>query len=86
MFNVRLAGDHVYGKWLFTWMSLVMSLIVSHFVLSLSLEMSWMRSGTELSQFLGIFLPTLLFDSLKYFPNILQKSILPGKSERKITA
>ena len=27
---------------------------------SFSLEMSWMRSGTELSQFLRVFLPTLL--------------------------
>ena len=34
MFNVRLAGDHLYGKWLFIWMSLVMSLVVSYFVLS----------------------------------------------------
>ena len=29
MLNVRLAGDHLYGKWLFTWLSLVMSLKVS---------------------------------------------------------
>ena len=35
MFNVRLAGDHLYGKWLFTWLSLVMSLMVSYFVLFL---------------------------------------------------
>ena len=28
MFNVRLAGDHLYGKWL------VLSLMVSYFVLS----------------------------------------------------
>ena len=33
MFNIRLAGDHLYGKLLFTWLSLVMSLTVS-FVLS----------------------------------------------------
>ena len=33
MFNVRLAGDHLYGEWLFTWLSLVMSLMAS-FVLS----------------------------------------------------
>ena len=32
MFNYRLAGDHLYGKWLFT----VMSLVVSDFVLSFS--------------------------------------------------
>ena len=29
MLNVRLAGDHLYGKLLFTWLSLVMSLIAS---------------------------------------------------------
>ena len=34
MFNVRLAGDHLYGKWLFTWLSLVMFFMVSYFVLS----------------------------------------------------
>ena len=44
MFNVRLAGDHLYEKRLFT---------------CLSFEMSLMRSGTDLSQFLGIFLPIL---------------------------
>ena len=33
MFNVRLAGGHLYGKQLFTWLSLVVSLMVS-FVLS----------------------------------------------------
>ena len=29
MLNVRLAGDHLYGEWLFTWLSLVMSLMAS---------------------------------------------------------
>ena len=33
MLNVRLAGDHLFGKLLFTWLSLVMSMLVS-FVLS----------------------------------------------------
>ena len=33
MFNVRLAGGHLYGKQLFTWLSLEMSLMAS-FVLS----------------------------------------------------
>ena len=33
MFNVRLAGDHLYGKQLFIWLSLVMSLM-AFFVLS----------------------------------------------------
>ena len=35
MFSVRLAGEYLYGKWLFTWLSLVMSLTVSYFVMSL---------------------------------------------------
>ena len=34
-FNVRLAGNHLYGKWLLTLLSLVMSLVVSCFMLSL---------------------------------------------------
>lgn len=34
MFNIRLAGDHLYGKWLFAWLSLVISLMVSYLVLS----------------------------------------------------
>ena len=29
MFDVRLAGGHLYGKRLFTWLSLVMSLMAS---------------------------------------------------------
>ena len=33
MFNVRLAGGHLYGKQLFIWLSLVVSLMAS-FVLS----------------------------------------------------
>ena len=33
MFNVRLAGGHLYRKQLFTWLSLVVSLVAS-FVLS----------------------------------------------------
>ena len=33
MFNIRLAGGHLYGKQLFTWLSLVVSLMAS-FVLS----------------------------------------------------
>ena len=50
MFNVMLSGNNLYGKWLFTWLSLAVSLMVSYFVLSFSHEMSWMRPGTEWSQ------------------------------------
>ena len=59
MLKVRLAVDHQNGKLLFTWLSLVMFLMVS-FVLSFSHEMSWTRSGTESSQFLRVFLPTII--------------------------
>ena len=31
MLNVRLAVDHLYGKLLFTWLSLVISMMVSFF-------------------------------------------------------
>ena len=40
MLNVRQAGDHRYGKLLFTWLSLVITLVASCFVLSHSHEMS----------------------------------------------
>ena len=63
MLNARLAGDHQYRKLLFTWLSRVMSSMLS-FVLSFSHEMSRMRlSRTDLSQFLRVFLPTLLYIS-----------------------
>ena len=32
MFNVKLAGDHLYGKQLFTWLSLVVSFMASFVV------------------------------------------------------
>ena len=58
MLNVRLAGDHLCGN------SVHLAVVGGVFdgVLSCCLfshEMSWMRSGTELSQFLRVFLPTL---------------------------
>ena len=34
MFNVRLAGANFYWKWMFTCLSLIMSLMVSYFELS----------------------------------------------------
>ena len=45
---VRLAGDHLYGKLLFTWLSLVLSLMAS-FVLSFFprdvLDENWVLKG-----------------------------------------
>ena len=58
MLNVRLAAYHQYEKLLFTWLSLMMSLMMS-FCADFSLEIFWMRFGTELSQFLRVFLSTL---------------------------
>ena len=61
MLNVSLAGDHLYGKLLFTWLSLVMSLMVSYCLIVLSfsprdvLDEIW-----DLSRFLRVFLPTFV--------------------------
>ena len=48
MLNVRLAGDHLYWKLLFTWLSLVMSMMVSFYAvffpkrcLGCDLELNW---------------------------------------------
>ena len=38
MLNVRLAGGHLYGKQLFTWLSLVMSLMASFCGVTFSLD------------------------------------------------
>ena len=61
MFNVRLAGDHLYGKQLFTWLSLVVSLMVSFCAALFSpLEvLDEIRDLIESVVFLGDFLPTL---------------------------
>ena len=55
MFNVRLAGDPLYWKLLFTWLSLVTSLVVSCFVQSFSPRNVLDEIWTKLSQFLRIF-------------------------------
>ena len=55
MFGVRLAGDHLCAQWMFTWLSLVISLMLPFLCCPFSHEISWMRSGTELSEFLRIF-------------------------------
>ena len=52
MLIVRLAGDHLYGNKLLTWLLLVMSLMASFCAVLFPPEMSWMRSGTLLSRFL----------------------------------
>ena len=38
MFNVRLAGGHLYGKQLFTWLSLRVSLMTSFCAVLLPLD------------------------------------------------
>ena len=61
MLIVRLVGVHLFSKKLFTWLSLVMSLMASFCAVLFSYEMSWMKSRTLLSQFLRVFLPTLTY-------------------------
>ena len=63
MFNVRLAGGHLYGKLLFTWLSLVVSLLAS-FVRSF-FPLDVLDEIWDLIEFLRDFLPTLGSDSRK---------------------
>ena len=76
MFNVRLTGGHLYGKQLFTWLSLVVSLMAS-FVLSLFpldvLDKIW-----DLIQFLRDFLPTLKILSKFIFIIFTLKHLIQG--------
>ena len=58
MLNVRQAADHQYGEMLFTWLSLLMFLKVSFYAVFF-LQDVLDPSGTELSQFPRVFLPTL---------------------------
>ena len=59
MLNVRLASDHLYGKLLFH-LAVAGDLHDGAFLCCpFSHEMSWMRFGTQLSQFLRVFMPTL---------------------------
>ena len=51
--SVRLAGDHLHGKLLFTWLSLVMSLMVS-FCLSLFPQLVLDEIWDLMSQFLRV--------------------------------
>ena len=67
MLHVRLASDYLFGKLLFSLLSLVISLIVYLLYCPVSHEMSWMRSGTELSQSLRVFLPTLIGRSIAMY-------------------
>ena len=46
----------------------------SYFMLLFSHEMSWMRSGTKLSQVMRIFLPTFMFRVFDRF-NLLEKIV-----------
>ena len=71
MFNVRLAGGHLYGKQLFTWLSLVVSLMAS-FVLSFFpldvLDEIWdlIESVSE-----GFLTYSLLFDTCHFFDSVI---------------
>ena len=59
MLNVRQAGDHLDGKSMYTWLSLVMSLMVSFLLTRFPrdvLDEIW----DLIESVLGVFLPTLL--------------------------
>ena len=79
MLNVTLASDHLYGKLLSIWLSLVMSLMAS--LRAVLFPMSWIRSGAgKLSQFLRVFLPT--FSKFKITIALLEKFSPTSTSHR----
>ena len=56
MFNVRLAGDHLYGKWLLTWLSLVMSsFLLSFFSRDVELDSSHCSKMRDITKTSTIF-------------------------------
>ena len=59
MLNVRLAGDHLYGKYLFTWLTLVMSFMASFCAVVFPAECLGWGLRLNFGQFLSVFLPTL---------------------------
>ena len=69
MLGVRLAGDRLYGKQLFTWLSLVMSAMVS-FCSVLSPRDVLDEIWDSLCLFLRVFLPTLTLTRLNSKENL----------------
>ena len=65
MVNVRLAGGHLYGKHLFTWLSRVVSLMASFCAVPFPPRCFGWDLGLKLSHFLRDFLPTLTFGVFK---------------------
>ena len=64
MLNVRLAGDHLYGKQRFTWLSLVMSMLVCFCAVLVSTR-CFLDEIRDLIEFLRVFLPTLVIYNLQ---------------------
>ena len=57
------------------------------FMMSFSSEMSWMRSGTELSQFLRVFLPTFgsfLLRGISQYQKVCMPCMNAGQEHCKI--
>ena len=75
MFNVRLAGGHLYGKQLFTWLSLVVSFMAS-FVLSFFpldvLDEIWDLTESVSEGFLTYSFIPLQVPHRRRFPNLTE--------------
>ena len=77
MLNVREAGDHLYGKWQFTWLSLVMSLMASFYDVLFTRDVLDEIWGVIQSVLKGFLVPTLI-SVVKY---TLNKNPPPNKTE-----
>ena len=83
MFNVRLAGGYLYGKQLFTWLALVVSLMASFVLSSFPLDVLggiWdlIESVSE-----GFLTYSYLINPAKSFCNIVYSQLRSSQPSRK---
>ena len=87
MFNVRLAGGHQYGKQLFTWLSLVVSLMASFcgsfFPLDV-LDEIWDLIGSVSGGFLSTLAVENKMNSMLNVKSTLSRVTLQNNMQRKI--
>ena len=81
MFNVRLAGGHLYGKRLFTWLSLVMSLMASFCAVLFPNRCLGWDLGLNSASFWGISYLLLLKPYLFFFKDIQVNTLAINKED-----
>ena len=89
MFNVRLAGGHLYGKQLFTWLSLVVSFMASFVLLFFPLDVLdgiWDLIESVSKGFLTYLCKNVVKKLIWKFPNQVRKFLNNFTDHGKIIA